>query len=119
MFDFQPVTTEQREQATKWIGGVALAIVLFVYGCTVLNADHASIFTRYRFLHRETIELDGFDAQLYAAALIAGAFAAHFGFFWRGSERYWAISEIGLAISGVIWAVLVLWLVERQFINFA
>jgi hypothetical protein len=119
MFDYSTITAEQREQATKWFGGVAFAIGLVVYGLTVLAAGHATILMRYRFLSRPTIELDGFEAQLYGAALIAGAAAAHFGWFWRTSERYWQVGEIGLAISGVVWAVLVLWLLERQFINFA
>ncbi len=119
MFEIQSWTREQREQVTKWFGGVALAIVLFLYGCSVLVAGHATITTRYRSFHRTTIELDGFDAQLYAAALIAGAAAAHFGCFWRSSERYWAVGELGLTISGIIFSVLALWLVMRQFINFA
>jgi hypothetical protein len=118
MFDFYTLTTDQREQATKWFGGVALAIGLVVYGLNVLAAGHATIWTRYGILRRPTIELDGFDAQLYAAALIAGAAAAHFGWFWRTSERYWAIGEIGLTISSVVWAILAIWLLERQFVNF-
>jgi hypothetical protein len=119
MFDLQTLSSEQRDQATKWFGGVALAIGLVIYGLRVLAAGHATIWTRYGFLSRRTIEFDGFDAQLYATALIAAAAAAHFGWFWRGSERYWAVGEIGLTISGVVWAILAIWLLERQFINFA
>lgn len=118
MLDYSTVSDEQREQATKWIGGFALPIVLVAYGLTVLAADHATIWTRYRFFSRQTIELDGFDAELYGMALIVGAAAAHLGFFWRNHERYWQVGEIGLAIAGVVWAVLALWLVARQFINF-
>jgi len=119
MYDFPNASDEHREQATKWIGGVALPIGLVVYAFTVLAANHASIWTRYRSFARQTIELDGFDARLYAVVVVAAAAAAHFGWYWRSSERYWAIGEIGLMIAGVVWAVLALWLLERQFINFA
>ena len=117
-WDDSAITAEHREQATKWIGGVALPIGLVVYSLTVLAAGHASIWGRYRFLRRDVIELDKFDAQLYAAALIVGAAAAHCGWYWRTSERYWPVGEIGLTISGAIWAVLSIWLIARQFINF-
>lgn len=122
MFNIPTLTTDQRDQTTKWFGGIALAVVLVIYALKVLAAGHATIWTRFpphRFLSNSTIELDGFDAQLYAAALIAAAATAHFGWFWRTSERHWAIGEIGLTISGITWAVLALWLLERQFINFA
>ena len=115
----QPTSTEeQRQQLQKWLGGVVLAIVLAVYGGSVLFAGHARIRLRRGVFTRSTIELDGLDARLYGVALIVGALALHSGLFWRSDERYWRYGEIGLAVTGLTCAVLTLWLLARQFINF-
>jgi hypothetical protein len=112
------ISALQRDQIRKWLGGVVLALALVVYAISVMAAGHASIQTRRGILSQPTIELDGFDSRLFGAALNFGAGAIHCALFWRHHNRYWHFGEIGFAIAAAGWAVLTLWLIERQFANF-
>jgi hypothetical protein len=95
-----------------------LATVLVVYGGSVVSAGHAKIRLRRGVFTRTSIELYDFDARLFGAGIVVGALAVHCGLFWRNDDRYWRYGEIGLAVTGVGCAVLMFWLLARQFASF-
>jgi hypothetical protein len=107
------------EKQQRWFYGIAAAAVLAVYGGIVLTGTEATIRGRRTlpFGTRSSIQLAGADVTLYGLALIAGAAALHFTFWWMASDRWHFVGQIGQAVSLLIFAGLVLMLIGRQFVN--